>query len=497
MQRTNALLAAVLGAFALAAPAHAASRFVINGAGFGHGVGMSQYGAYGYALHGKDYRFILAHYYSGTSLGAAPSGAVVRVLLQTSRRVSFTGASGAGGRRLRPTSTYSATSTGLGRVALRSASGRVIQTFDTPPRVTGPGPLTLLGSAQNGVRDGLYRGDLLLEATPVGTVNAVDAVGLEDYVRGVVGGESPSSWPAAALQAQAVAARTYAITTGGGPNFDQYADTRSQMYLGVAAETTSTDSAVRTTAGQVVTYQGRPAVTYFFSTSGGRTEDVQYSFIGSAPKPWLVSVDDPYDDVSPKHRWGPIRMTLAQAAAKLRGLVQGSFRGIDVTERGASPRVVYADVVGSRGRTRVTGPTLRARFGLDDTWATFSVITSSGTAQPVPGSGSDGGDSTSGGAGAAPGTDPTSGGVSPSGGSGPDGAAAARAAAYGQVGGVAGSVGIVHRPSVVRLQIRAGGHWHDLTWTRSDRHGRYRFGGLHHGAYRVAWHGATGPVVRV
>ena len=112
---------------------------------------------------------------------------------------------------------------------------------------------------------------------------AINAVGLEQYLRGVVAAESPSNWPAAALQAQAVAARTYAITTsaGGSLGFDQYADTRSQMYRGVASETPSTNAAVNATAGEVVTYGGKPVVTYFFSTSGGRTENVEESVLGN------------------------------------------------------------------------------------------------------------------------------------------------------------------------------------------------------------------------
>ena len=131
-------------------------------------------------------------------------------------------------------------------------------------------------------------------------------------MRGVVAGESPSTWPAAALQAQAVAARTYAITTDAGTStdgFTQYADTRSQVYEGVAAETPATDAAVAATRGEVVTYAGQPVATYFFSTSGGRTENVENSFLGSRPEPWLKSVDDPYDGASPKHRWGPLRFT--------------------------------------------------------------------------------------------------------------------------------------------------------------------------------------------
>src|SRR4029453_7120150 len=95
---------------------------------------------------------------------------------------------------------------------------------------------------------------------------------------GVVARESPSSWPLEALKAQAVTARTYAITTSkAGTGFDQYADTRSQVYGGVAAESIATNAAVAATGGQVVTYDGAPVVTYFFSTSGGRTENVENS----------------------------------------------------------------------------------------------------------------------------------------------------------------------------------------------------------------------------
>ena len=94
---------------ALPAQASAASRFVIRGAGFGHGVGMSQYGAYGFALHGVGYRDILAHYYTGTTVGTVDTGREVRVLLQSPRgNASFTGATLAGDRRLDPARTYQA-----------------------------------------------------------------------------------------------------------------------------------------------------------------------------------------------------------------------------------------------------------------------------------------------------------------------------------------------------------------------------------------------------
>ena len=120
----------------------------------------------------------------------------------------------------------------------------------------------------------------------------------------------------------------------------------------------------------------QPVVTFFFSTSGGRTEDVENTPLGNEPRPWLKSVDDPYDDTSPRHRWGPIRMS-AQAGRRASSArcVKGTFRGIEVVRRGRSPRIVEADVIGTRGRTRVTGGQLRARFGLFDSWAFFTSIT--------------------------------------------------------------------------------------------------------------------------
>jgi hypothetical protein len=235
---------------------------------------MSQYGAYGYSLHLKTYDFILGHYYTGTALGQLDSNPEIKVLLQGGKRtISFTGALDAGGESLDPAKTYSVRRH-KGALLLRDSAGKDVATTPGPLRVDAPvgQALRLMGGSVPGVRDGLYRGALLISASGSGLI-AVNALDLEDYVRGVVSGESPAGWPPEALKAQAVAARTYALTThAGGAAFDQWADTRSQVYRGVAAETPSTDAAVQATKGQVVTYGGQPATTYFFSTSGGETE---------------------------------------------------------------------------------------------------------------------------------------------------------------------------------------------------------------------------------
>jgi stage II sporulation protein D len=197
-------------------------------------------------------------------------------------------------------------------------------------------------------------------------------------VLGVVPNESPSSWPPAALQAQAVVARTYAVSTGvGGRGFNQYADTRSQVYRGFLSESPTATAAVAATRGQIVTYKGAAATTYFFSTSGGYTENVENVFTGGSPEPWLKGVEDPYDDSSPYHRWGPYSYTRKGVAAKLGSWVKGTFRGVKVLQRGVSPRVVRAEVRGSRGSTRVTGPQLRARMGLRDSWFYMRRVSSS------------------------------------------------------------------------------------------------------------------------
>jgi stage II sporulation protein D len=243
---------------------------------------------------------------------------------------------------------------------------------------------------------GTYRGSLQFSLAG-GAVQSVNAVGLDDYVRGVVAAEMPSSWATAALEAQAVAARTYAITTTvGGTGYDLYSDTRSQMYGGVSAETASTDAAVAATSGQIVTYDGKPAVTYFFASSGGHTESIQNVWAGSTPEPWLRGVPDPYDNAGgdPYHSWSS-QMSLTAAARTLGRLVKGSLVGVAVTRHGVSPRIIQAQVVGTRGTTTVSGTQLQSLFGLDTTWAAFTTITTTdplgkvgGTVVPAPAGGS-------------------------------------------------------------------------------------------------------------
>jgi stage II sporulation protein D len=355
----------------IAAPqARAASTVYIRGGGNGHGIGMSQYGAYGYALHGASYLAILSHYYQGTGMGTTNANQIVRVLISTGR-ASFSGATAAGGARLKSTQTYTVKLLANGRLAIIAANGKRVGSTVAPPlTVTGSAPVTVPGH-------GTYRGQLQFRPDGHGGVQTVDAVALDDYVRGVVADEMPSGWPAQALQAQAVAARTYAITTTvSGNGYDLYSDTRSQMYGGVGAETSATDAAVQTTRGQIVTYRGQPAVTYFFASSGGYTENIQNVWPGASPEPWLRGVPDPYDSAGgdPYHQWGE-QLSLSAAAGKLGGLVKGALIGITVTEHGVSPRIIRAEVAGTRGTTTVSGGQLQQAFGLLTTNVGFTTIT--------------------------------------------------------------------------------------------------------------------------
>ncbi len=335
---------------------------------------MSQYGAAGYALHGASYEEILHDYYAQTTLGHISPNRLVTVLLRAKGGAIFSGATAIKGwsvHKLNPAFNYSVERAGA---KLRVVLGRhLIGNFSAPLQVTGPRPLTLAGL-------GTYRGSFVFRPAANGAgVMTINAVGLDDYVRGVVSAEMPSNWPQQALDAQAVAARTYAITSHAiGAAFDVYDNTRSQMYEGVKAETASSNAAVAATSGQVVEYDGNPVETFFFASSGGQTESVQNVF-QIAPEAWLVGRPDPYDDVlnNPYHRW-KMNFSLKAASAKLGKLVEGSLEGIKVLQRGVSPRIVKAQVVGTKGAVTVPGSQLRKLLGTPSTWIKFTTVSARG-----------------------------------------------------------------------------------------------------------------------
>jgi stage II sporulation protein D len=334
-----------------------ATTFFVSGRGWGHGVGMSQYGALGYAQDGWTYDQILGHFYTGAEPGPAPV-ARVRVLVGEARASV----------KLRSTAAF----------RIRDVFGTIypiaggeltlgpklrLQVNGTPTELAGP-LAVLPGTAPLEV-DVPYRGQLEV-AVGGGKLNVVNVVGLEQYLAGVVPREMPSAWPDEALKAQAVAARSYALAhrlTGKG--FDLYADVRSQVYGGIPAENPRTTAAVNATKGEVLLWEGKPIDALFHSTSGGATVDAAEVF--GKPVPYLVGVDDPHSDLSPVNRWGP---TPVSEAVLRKGLgLRTPVTGLKLS-RAPSGRVATAQVLTATGSTKVTGTALRSAGGIRSTWIT-------------------------------------------------------------------------------------------------------------------------------
>jgi stage II sporulation protein D len=348
-----------------AAPAGSGPLFLVSGHGWGHGVGMSQYGAYGYAQHGATYQQILAHYYPGTALDTERS-VTFRVLLADKQKRITIGSDV-------PFSVKDANGTSVSIDAGSVAFGpglRIAGQTLVAPIVFSPGK----GGALTLKR--AYRGTIQVDVVD-GKLRVVNVVGLEQYLYGVVPAEMPQNWSAEALKAQAVAARSYALATRNvAAPYDAYADTRSQMYLGLSVESPSTTSAVNATKRQVLTFNGKVATTYFYSTSGGRTES-SLDWIGT-PLPYLVSVPDPYDAISPYHDWGPVPLT-AQAIAK--ALKTDAPITDATTVPNAAGRVAKLNFVTSPATVSVSAKAFEAAMGLRSTWFSLGVLS---LTAPVP-----------------------------------------------------------------------------------------------------------------
>jgi len=367
--RLAALLATLASLCAIPpAAADAGVSWVVHGHGFGHGVGMSAYGAYGYALHGKSYRFILGHYFTGTTLGTLPGPRVVRVLLDISPGdVGFSAATSACGVALDPGRDYEAHRSG-NTVVLRNSAGKRLANCGPKLRAAGQGKIEIAGV-------GTYRG--ALETVPTesasGSLNVVNALAVDQYVKGVIPNESPPSWPAEELKAQAVASRSFALTAGvGGNGFDLYADTRSQVYKGLESEYSTSNAAATATRGQVVMYGGKIAETLFSACSGGHTESIQNIFGGPAI-PYLQGVPDPYDGECPLHTW-TLKFSGPEISSKLGTYLKGKLKQVVIVKTGVSPRIVEAKLIGTGGVSTVTGEQLEVALGGYDTWMTFEKV---------------------------------------------------------------------------------------------------------------------------
>jgi len=366
-----------------------APTLTVTGHGWGHGHGMSQYGAQGAAHQGLTYQQILDFYYHPATL-ASFSG-LVRVLITADTDNNTTVRNVAGLQlvdlgnqktyRLRAATTPRAwrmkTVNGRTRVYFRTAKWHLFRTGGRTA-LTGAGEFR----SANGVLtlrmasgDRRYRGALRFVNS-----NTVNVLSMEAYLRGVVPSEMPSSWLPAALQAQAVAARTYAAyeRAQNASGYYQICDTsHCQVYKGYDNEKASTNAAVTATAGRILTYQGAPAFTQFSSSSGGWTS--------GGGKPYLTSKQDKYDlPVDPAKKIGDPHYDWSTTilVSKLRGFYGPGLVSIQVTARenpGTAAqwggRVVTVTFHGGPAQAdkSMTGDQFRSMFGLRSTYFDIST----------------------------------------------------------------------------------------------------------------------------
>jgi len=387
----GALLLALLagtGVVATPSPAAAAgpSAIQLSGHGFGHGRGLGQYGAKGYAEeHGWSAAQILGHFYGGTTAGSRPN-AVLRVLLCDLEGVTIC-TSGPGITGVTVTSAQPFHFEGIqnafpGGTALRITRDGPGQRFlvDRAPGGCGATSFTPVGAGFTGdlvidldpgtallevcaPKARTYRGNLKVAFTS-GKTRVVNNVSAEDYLRGVVPSEMPSSWHAEALKSQAVAARSYALA--GDSRFPGLADTcdtiQCQVYLGFSHERPTTNAAVEATAGQVRVNGSAVARTEFSSSTGGYTAGGTF--------PAVVDEGDA-TAANPNHNWA---VTLQATVIEQAYPAVGDLLNVEVLERNGlgaeGGRVRRLRLVGSSSNVELTGDAFRSKFGLKSDWFT-------------------------------------------------------------------------------------------------------------------------------
>jgi stage II sporulation protein D len=407
MRRRFASCIAAAAALSFAASAQAATVFTLTGHGWGHGIGMSQYGALGYAEHGWGYRVMLDHYFTGTHVGPLPGSVTERVLLTSGPAIHFGASAGmtlrdaTGARTALKAGTYRLQPGGTrGHLQLVSRAGGVTKGLVAPVQVSpGSQPLELNDSAGIGfARDHWHGSFRVVESGS--SLLCVNVVGMERYLRGVVPSEMPASWMLPALKAQAIAARSYAFATRDpSGDFDAYADTRSQVYGPIEHEAAASTAAVVDTAHQVVWYRRTVATTFFSSSSGGRTASEQAAWGTTSGEPYLRPVVDRYDSAggaNPNHTWARQTYTPAGLA---RGLgLSGVVGSLSMTIDAGSQRVLRMIVTSSAGTTTLTGDQVEGDLGLRSNYFRLlqrtlvaprtavagAGITITGRARPVP-----------------------------------------------------------------------------------------------------------------
>lgn len=408
-----AVAAVALTGGVLPSSAHAAASvpatFSFSGGGWGHGVGLSQVGAYGMAAEGKNASQILTHYFTGTTVAPRTDAVDLRVnLLYSVTSMALRGeALGASGGAVEITVGSTVIKVPARDVATLKTSGSSVQVaVNGTVRATGnpvvvrwsgtrwpgstgsrPAVLNVAGPGQNldgnGHRYRYGRVEVRSRTNAAGnrTLSAVAVVNLHgEYLRGL--GEMPSSWPMAALEAQVVAARNYAYAkyTAGirqGCWCHVFDTTADQVYVGYGKEvglagerwrTAVANTSPTATTGQMVLYRGAPVQTFFFDSTAGRTED-SADIWGSA-QPWLKSVDDHWSRDAKYNpgfsSWGPLVRTQAVVASAF-GLKDVVRLTVSASNASGSPRTITA--TSSSGATAtLSGSAMTARLSLTSHW---------------------------------------------------------------------------------------------------------------------------------
>ncbi|MDP8974906.1 MAG: SpoIID/LytB domain-containing protein [Actinomycetota bacterium] len=392
------ILASTGGAARMAPPGHAddiAVSFRIDGNGFGHGVGMSQYGAKGQADAGRSAAAILGHYYQGTAVARAPVPAGIRVgLLQGAGQATIASAGGlfgsdgtlefrwgTGTRLVRPGESWQVRTAGGGWQLFANGAPQT-EVFGGWLRLEFQARNSLVSVAETGHR---YRwGAIDFVHRPDPTFDAVVETSYEAYLYGL--GEMPSSWSLAALQAQAIAGRTYALDKARrsgdwrlGCACTVFSTVADQAYIGYDKEGGPSGDrwvqAVNTTAGLAVLSGGVPIQALYSSSSGGHTENNEVVFAGSA-LPYLRGVPDPWDSnpSNPNSSWS-VSYSQNQLSAALDAGGVGVGKVVDITAvppfgvSGRPGQVINASqggvtISGTSGTRRVSGSQLRSALRL-------------------------------------------------------------------------------------------------------------------------------------
>lgn len=344
--------------------------------GFGHGIGLSQYGAKGRAEAGQSAEEILSFYYPGTTKGT--SSGLVRVLISADadKNVIVRPTKGLKVTDLATGKSYTLPTAGKAkawRLRLVAGKTRVNWLKNGTWRAYRPGGKLLRGDGEfrsssrkltlyYGGANHAYRGAMRLVAG-----RTINVLSLENYLKGVVASEMPALWATQALRAQAVAARTYAAFERADyatRSFHVYDTTRSQVYKGLVAEHPNTNAAIAATAGQVRLYGGQPAFTQFSASNGGTTANP------GTPTPYLVGGRADTFDTYPVHdpQLGPKTKAKLEKAYPALGTLQ-KFR---VTERDTDGRVLKVELDGSAGSVLIQGTTLRSLMGLRSHYFSFT-----------------------------------------------------------------------------------------------------------------------------